>query len=208
MHFRNAANFGERSFPGGIVRAALFCLAGMAFATAAHAEGEPWRLSAYGGVATRLDTTDIFLHGHYHPDGSQVGVSLDRDLSDLGSGFTLVGDLGATRFVAKSSETSVDLGLGVRYSFHVFGDGISVAGFTGPSWATGEPVISTGSSHGQPINFEQVPWLNYVGAEIAIGLAPHLNGVVRYYHRSGAFGLFKPDADEGSTLGFGVQYQF
>jgi len=26
--------------------------------------------------------------------------------------------------------------------------------------------------------------------------------------RAGAFGLFEPNADEGSTLGFGIQYQF
>ncbi len=38
--------------------------------------------------------------------------------------------------------------------------------------------------------------------------SPSWNGVVRYYHRSGAFGLFEPNADEGSTLGFGLQYRF
>jgi hypothetical protein len=171
-------------------------------------DASPWRLSAYGGVATRNDTTEVFLHGHFHPDGSQIGISLDRDLIDLGSGFTLVGELGATRFVAKSDETSIELGLGARYDFHLLNIPIGVSGFTGPSWADDAPVIATGVFHGQPINFRSSPWLNYVGAEIAVGLTSHLDGVVRYYHRSGAFGLFQPNADEGSTLAFGLLYKF
>jgi len=169
---------------------------------------DPWRISVYGGIATRNDTTQLFLHGHFHPDGTQIGVSLDRDIVDLGSGFTLVGDAGVTRFVSKSDETSIDLGIGARYEFKFLGDPISVAGFTGPSWADDPPVIATGTWHGTPINFKSNAWLNYVGAEIAVGLAPDWNGVLRYYHRSGAFGLFQPNADEGSTLGVGLQYRF
>jgi hypothetical protein len=168
----------------------------------------PWRISAYGGIATRNDTTQLFLHGHFHPDGNQIGVSLDRDIANLGSGFTLVGEAGVTRFVSKSDETSIDLGIGARYGFKFFGDPVSVSGFTGPSWADAPPVIATGSWHGTPINFKRNPWLNYVGAEIAVGLAPDWNAVLRYYHRSGAFGLFQPNADEGSTLGVGLQYKF
>jgi hypothetical protein len=168
----------------------------------------PWRISAYGGVATRNDTTQIFLHGHFYPDGSQVGLSLDRDLAYLGSGFTLVGDLGVTRFVAKSDESSVDFGIGARYDFHVLGVPVGVSGFTGPSWANDPPEIATGVFHGTPINFKRNEWLNYVGAEVAVGLTSQLDGVIRYYHRSGAFGLFEPDADEGSTLGFGLLYKF
>jgi hypothetical protein len=181
----------------------------MLVSTSAFADDvSPWRLSAYGGVATRNDTTTVFLHGHFHPDGSLVGVSLDRDLLNLGSGFTLVGELGATRFVAKSDETSIDLGIGARYDFHFLGVPIGVSGFTGPSWADDAPVIATGVFHGQPINFKSSPWLNYVGAEIAVGLTSRLDGVVRYYHRSGAFGLFQPNADEGSTIAFGLLYKF
>ncbi|MDB5735535.1 MAG: hypothetical protein JWN16_2172 [Alphaproteobacteria bacterium] len=175
---------------------------------AAQADDGPWRVSLYGGIATRNDTTQLFLHGHFHPDGSQIGLSVDRDIVDLGSGFTLVGEGGATRFVAKSDESSVELGLGVRYEFHFLGDPVSVAGFTGPSWADDPPVISTGSFHGRPINFKENAWLNYVGAEVAVGIAPDWNVVLRYYHRSGAFGLFQPNADEGSTLGVGLQYRF
>ena len=179
-------------------------------ASGARADGDPrpWRLSAYGGIATRLSTSDIFLRGRFHPDDTQVGLSLDRDLADIGSGFTLVGEAGTTRFVKKSTETTAELGLGVRYDFQFLGGPVSLGGFTGPSFATGEPVIPTGTFHGTAINFRKVPWLNYVGAEISVGLADRWSGVLRYYHRSGAFGLFEPNADEGSTLGAGIQYRF
>jgi hypothetical protein len=190
--------------------AVLMLINALVSSTSGHADefSMPWRISVYGGTATRLTTSEIFLHGHFRPDGTQIGVSIDRDLADLGSGFTLVADAGGTQFVAKSKETSLDLGLGVRYSFKFFGDPVSISGFTGPSWANGEPTISTGTYHGTDINFKRVPWLNYVGTEIAVGLAPNWNGVLRYYHRSGAFGLFEPNADEGSMLGFGLQYRF
>jgi hypothetical protein len=190
------------------LRAIILGLLLLASAAQADDLDRPWRVSLYGGIATRNDTTQLFLHGHFHPDGSQIGLSVDRDLADLGSGFTLVGEGGVTRFVAKSDETSLELGLGVRYEFHFLGDPVSVAGFTGPSWADDPPVIATGSFHGRPINFQSNAWLNYVGAEVAVGLAPNWNAVLRYYHRSGAFGLFQPNADEGSTLGVGLQYRF
>src|SRR3978361_1175429 len=186
------------------VAAVLILLPTVAFAD----DASHWRISMYGGVATRNDTNQVFLHGHFPPDGSQIGIALDRDLADLGSGFTLVGDVGATHFVAKSDESSVDVGIGVRYDFHILRIPIGVSGFTGPSWADDPPVISTGTFHGAPINFKRNQWLNYVGAEVAVGLTSHLAAVTRYYHRSGAFGLFEPNADEGSTLGFGVLYKF
>ena len=85
---------------------------------------------------------------------------------------------------------------------------LAISGFTGPLWADDPPVIPTGTWHGAPINFRRNPWLNYVGAEVAFSLAPTWNAVIRYYHRSGAFGLFAPNADEGSTLGLGVQKRF
>src|SRR3954469_7808111 len=101
-------------------------------ASAQAASDGPWRVSLFGGIATRNDTTQLFLHGHFHPDGSQIGLSVDRDLADLGGGFTLVGEGGVTRFVAKSDETSLDLGIGARYDFQFLHVPIGVSGFTGP----------------------------------------------------------------------------
>ena len=122
--------------------AVVLLLLALSSATEANANPLSWRISAYGGTATRLSTSDVFLRGHFHPDGSQIGVSLDHDFANLGSGFTLVGELGATRFVAKSCETSAEIGLGVRYDFDVLGNPVGVSGFTGPSWASGEPTYS------------------------------------------------------------------
>jgi hypothetical protein len=171
-------------------------------------EETPWRATLYGGTITRLNTTQIFLHGHYDPDGSQVGLGLSRDLAQLGSGFTLVGEGGVIRQVAKGDETTVNLGAGVRYDFELLSLPIGVSAFTGPSWADDPPVIPTGTWHGTPINYRRNPWLNYVGTQIAFAITPTFAAVVRYDHRSGAFGLFAPNADEGSALGFGVQVRF
>jgi hypothetical protein len=178
------------------------------FPSVASAQGTAWRATVYGGTITRLNTTQIFLHGHYHPDGSQVGVALSRDLAPLGSGFTFVGEAGVTHQVAKGVETTVNLGLGARYDFAILSVPVGIGAFTGPSWADDPPIIPTGTWHGTPINFRQNPWLNYVGTQITIALTPKFAATVRYDHRSGAFGLFAPNADEGSALGFGVQMRF
>lgn len=48
---------------------ALFLALLLLLPSAASAQETPWRATLYGGTLTRLDTTQIFLHGHYHPDG-------------------------------------------------------------------------------------------------------------------------------------------
>jgi hypothetical protein len=189
-------------------RLSIFLLLLLLPAAAQAAPDRPWRASLYGGIATRNDTTDIFLKGHFHPDGARLGVALDRELADLGAGFTLEAELAAATFLSKGDETSVDLGLGVRYSFDFLGNAESIALMTGPSFADQPPSISTGTWHGAPIRFKRMPWLNYVGGEVAAALTPRWNAVLRYYHRSGAFGLFAPNADEGSTFALGLQYRF
>jgi len=178
------------------------------FPSIASAQGAAWRATVYGGTITRLNTTQIFLHGHYHPDGSQIGLALSRDLAPMGSGFTLVGEGGVMHQVAKGDETTVNLGVGVRYDFEFLALPVGISAFTGPSWADDPPVIPTGTWHGTPINFRRNPWLNYVGTQIAIALTPKFAATIRYDHRSGAFGLFEPNADEGSALGFGIQMRF
>jgi hypothetical protein len=178
------------------------------FPRVAVAEEAPWRSTLYGGTLTRLDTTQIFLHGHYHPDGGQIGVALSRDLARLGSDFTFVGEGGVMRQVAKGDETTINLGVGVRYDLQLLTLPVGISAFTGPSWADNPPVIPTGTWHGTPINFRKNPWLNYVGTQIAIAFSPKFAAAIRYDHRSGAFGLFAPNADEGSALGFGIQLRF
>jgi len=169
---------------------------------------EPWRLTVYSGIATRNNTTQIFLDGQFHPDGTVLGIAINRTLANLGSGFSLEGEASLATFLSKSDETSFDLGLGVRYRFRVFDNPTSVAMVTGPSFADQPPLIATGTWNGTPINFKRNAWLNYVGAEITTAIAPDWNAVLRYYHRSGAFGLFEPNADEGSTFAIGIQYRF
>jgi hypothetical protein len=58
------------------------------------------------------------------------------------------------------------------------------------------------------IHFKNNAWLNYVGAEVSVGLTYHFDGIVRCYHRSHGIDLFQPNAVEGSTLGFGLLSKF
>ena len=126
----------------------------------------------------------------------------------MGSGFTFVGEGGVTHQVAKGDETTVNLGLGFRYDLSLLSVPVGISAFTGPSLADYPPVIPTGTWHGTPINFRRNAWLNYLGTQIAIALTPQFAATIRYDHRSGAFGLFEPNADEGSASGFGVQMRF
>lgn len=107
------------------------CLLMLLFPGVASAQIAPWRATLYGGTITRLNTTQIFLHGHYRPDGSQIGVALSRDLAPLGSGFTLVGEGGAMHQVAKGDETTVNLGLGLRYDLEFLSLPVGISAFTG-----------------------------------------------------------------------------
>src|SRR5690348_9274296 len=129
------------------------CLLMLLFPGVASAQIAPWRATLYGGTITRLNTTQIFLHGLYRPDGSQIGVALSRDLAPLGSGFSLVGEGGAMHQVYKGHETTVNLGLGLRYDLEFLSLPVGICAFTGPSWAIHPPVIPTGTWHGTPINF-------------------------------------------------------
>src|SRR6187399_87500 len=117
------------------------------------ADEMPWRATLYAGAATRLNTTQIFLRRQVRPDDFQLGLILDRDITPLGAGFTLLAEAGIARFLVNSDQTTIDLGLGVRYDFALFGVPLAVGAFTGPSWADNPPVIPTGTWHGAPIDF-------------------------------------------------------
>ena len=175
-------------------------------ATAAMAG--PWSTTFYAGPETHDDSSQIFLKGQFHPDGTVVGIAVDRDVAELGSGFTLADEGDVTHFITKQDETTVDLGVGVVFHEFPWATPTAVALFTGPSWADDPPLIGTGTFHGAPINFARMSLLEYVSAEMAMEVAPAWSAVLRFHHRSGGFGLFAPNADEGSMFGVGIRRQF
>jgi hypothetical protein len=54
-------------------------------------------------------------------------------------------------------------------------------------------------------------FLNYVGIELAVPIPyheRHWDAVVRIYHRSGAWGVYSLNVDEGSMIGLGIRAKF
>jgi hypothetical protein len=175
---------------------------------AVAAAGDDWRVTLYGGPSTDYSSSQLFLKGKFRADAAMLGVAADRHLADLGWGFALEGEGQITHYFDGADYTTLNAGIGARFTDFPWQRPTSVALFTGPSWADDPPVISTGSFHGRPIKRARKQWLNYVGAEATVALSQSLNGVVRYYHRSGAFGLWADNADEGNMVGIGLQARF
>jgi len=178
----------------------------------ARADSGGWTATLYGGPATTNSSSQIFLHGDFRATGGTVGIAVDHEIVALGDGFALDGEGQLTRYISSQPYSTASLGLGLRFSDFRWSDRVptSVALFTGPSYADDPPLISTGSDHGQPTNFRREKYLNYVGAELAVSISKSQDWseVLCFYHRSGAFGLFAANADEGSTIGIGIRHRF
>lgn len=172
-----------------------------------HAALAETRLTAYGGVDTTYSFTQVVNGGKFYPNANLMGLAADTSLADLGWGFTLEGEGQVAHFFNGLDYTTLNAGLGVRYAFP-WSWPTSLAVYSGPSWADNPPVIATKSFNGRPTGYARKKWLNYVGAELAVKVSGNWSGVVRFYHRSGAFGLYAEDADEGNVIGGGIQYRF
>jgi hypothetical protein len=181
------------------------------FPVSAAAQTEtPWAATLYAGPATASSSSQIFFHGDFTPDAAMVGLALDRHLVDVGWGFDLEGEGQATHFAGRRNYDTMSLALGMRFHDFPWDRPTSIALFTGPSWADDPPPIGTGTFHGVPIRFAREAWLESVGAELAVSISEDnaWSAALRFYHRSGAFGLFADNADEGSMVGIGIRRQF
>jgi hypothetical protein len=167
-----------------------------------QATAQPLRqsLTLYGGPATHQFVSHI-VQGNFDIDGAMLGLAYDRRVSDLGGGFSLEAEAQAVLFIANPTSSAVAAGLGVRYdTSHWTSRPSSLAFHTGPSYAD-EPARNEGRSE---------RFLEYVAVEFALENInqSRWDGVVRVFHRSGAFGLYGNDADTGSMLGIGIRRRF
>ncbi len=171
---------------------------------------EGWEATLYGGPATSQSSSQIFFEGRFHADDSMVGLALGHPVWRWNDHLGLYGEGQVTRFTGSRNYATASLGLGLRYDGKFWDAPASLALYTGPSYADHPPLISMGSFHGAPIDFGRKKFLEYVGAEFAISISKdHLwSGVLRFYHRSGAFGLWADNADEGSMIGLGIRRAF
>jgi len=166
-----------------------------------HAEAARQSVTFYGGPATRRYMSEIFFQGNLSVDGAMLGLAYDRRLADLGSGFTLETEIQMTHFFMGRPYSSVAGGLGLRYDTSRWTKRpSSFAFYSGPSYAD-DPALSEGKSG---------RFLEYVAVEFAVAAGEEIqwDGVIRMYHRSGAFGLYGLHTDTGSTLGIGIRRRF
>jgi hypothetical protein len=159
-----------------------------------------WSATLYAGPATNTISSEI-IAGHLHVDGMMIGVAVDRKLVDLGSGFSLGAEVQLTQYLGDHAYNTGALGVGVRFDRFPWRAPTVLSLYTGPSYATDPPLVPMG--HRKAL-------LNYVGVEFAVAL-PHATGwdaALRLYHRSGEWGLYSNDIDEGTMVGVGLRYQF
>jgi hypothetical protein len=170
-------------------------------ASDSHAESARQSVTFYGGPGTRRYMSQIFFQGNVSIDGTMLGLAYDRRLADLGSGFTLETEIQVTHFFMSRPYSSVAGGFGIRYDTSRWTkQPSSFAVYSGPSYAD-DPALSEGKSG---------RFLEYVAVEFAVANIGEIrwDGVIRMYHRSGAFGFYGLHTDTGSMLGIGIRRRF
>ncbi len=189
---------------------AIACLIAAFDAAMAQPYGEKWSVSAFIGPTTTKYFSQIFLDGDYAASGAAIGINADRRLAYLGWGFTLVAEGLVTQGIAGRADTTVSLGLGLEFTDFPWQARwpTSFSFLTGPSYSFDPP--SLGGPEGNEPFFQRRHLLNYVGIEFAAALSRtgKWDGVFRIFHRSGVFGLYSANADEGTMMGLGIRHRF
>ena len=195
----------------GDIRGRVFAvLAGIMLVPApACAAGEPWSLSIYTGPWTQRIFTQIVGDGRYDVNGIMLGAAIDARLFRLGWGFSLAAEGQIIQSVTGHIFTTFAGGLGFQFDEFPWSDRLptSVSVYTGPSYAVDPPaewVVYAGRTR------PQHSFLNYISIEFAVAIprSIHWDGVFRIFHRSGAWGVYSINADEGTTLGLGARYRW
>jgi hypothetical protein len=184
-----------QSRPGLVAIAAALVMSGHTARTE-----DLWSATLYGGPATNTISSEI-IAGHLQINGMMIGLAIDRKLAELGSGFSLGAEGQLTQYLGDHTYNTGALGIGVRFDRFPWRAPTLLSLYTGPSYATDPPLVPMG--HRKAL-------LNYVGAEFAVAI-PQTTGwaaALRLYHRSGAWGLYSKDMDEGTMVGVGLRYRF
>jgi len=169
------------------------------------ARGKAWAVSVYAGPGSNDYFTHIVFGGKFKVEGPVAGIALSGNLADLGNGFMLVGEVQTVHYFFDTPTTALSVGLGVTYRFPLAPDVQMTIGFMlGPSYAIDPPLYATGGT------VKRYPWLNYVGSEVAVGIPqwPRWDVTLRSYHRSGMYGMYAHDVDQGSMIGIGLRHRF
>ena len=129
-----------------------------------------------------------------------AGVAVNRKIAYLGGGFTLSAEGQVTQYFTHELYETVSLGLGLSFDRFPWDTPTTVSLHLGPSYAFDPP----------PVSGERHPFLNYVSAEFAIQIprTDNWDAVLRLFHRSGAWGLYAVQVDQGTMVGAGIRVRF
>jgi hypothetical protein len=192
---------GVRGILAGIMAGMLLLAPG-----AAAAQATNWSVSVYAGPGSNDYFTHIF-GGKFKVEGGVAAVALDRNIATLGDGFKLVAEAQAVHYFFDTPTTALSLGLGLKYDALSLGPGmpVAMAFYLGPSFAIDPPAYYPAAG-----GVRRYTWLNYVGTEFTVRVPgqERWDFVLRGYHRSGMYGLYARDVDEGSMIGIGFRRRF
>lgn len=189
-----------RSLPG------IFCLVLAAVvlgATGARADN-PWSVTLYAGPYTQHWASQILV-GQFVTNGGMVGLAVDRQLVNLGSGISIGAEAQITQYGMAEDYASVALGAGLRFDSFPWSDHLrtTLAIYSGPSYTTAKPF------YGRPFNYGSPRFLNFVSAEVGVGIpTTHADFVFRLYHRSAVWRLYGEQFDAGTMFGIGFRRRF
>ena len=178
----------------------------------ARAEGyahNPWSVSLYFGPSSQKYFGAVIQSGRLQPSGGMLGVAANGRLLYLGYGISLAAEGQITGYFFGHKNASVAFGLGfqVNAPFGIEHTAFSV--YDGPSYAFDPPYTAI-YYKSLVVPSYRIKFLNYVSMEYAVELpnSQHWDGVFRFYHRSGAWGLYNKNDDDGIAVGLGVRYRF
>ena len=162
-----------------------------------------WSATLYGGPYTTNITSDIFTHGAFNVRGGMVGLAVERRLFNLGWDISFGAEAQITHYFGDDNYSTGAFGIGFRFDRFPW-DNTSFAIYSGPSYSPSPPLI------GRYLHRE-VKLLNYIGLEFAVAIPHHerhWDAVPRVYHRSGVWGVYSDNVDEGSMIGVGIRARF
>jgi hypothetical protein len=192
-----------------VLFACLALLASVATATADPETNHQWSATLYIGPSTTKYLGAALQKLNFEPTGVMAGLAVDRPFLDLGWDVALSGEGQATQFFWGHPDTSFALGLGFQASAPFGIKSTKFSFYTGPSYALDPPYTSIGySNHLYPAARRK--FLNYIGMEYAVALTSSAgwDAVFRLYHRSGAFGIYSSNDDDGLAVGLGIRHAF
>ena len=181
-------------------------------ANVAHASDyarEPWSVSIYLGPATTKYFGAVFQSFRMQPNAAMLGVATNGRLLNLGWGIALAGEGQITGYYFGHRNVTLALGAGFQINEPFGFKRTTFSIYDGPSYSF-DPPYTVIYYHAAVYPAWRKKWENYVSVEYAVELpgSTKWDGVFRFYHRSGAWGLYNSVDDDGMAFGLGVRYRF